>query len=250
MKLRYLTVIGIGWLSLQASVFAKEGPAPTSKSLQTQADKRSYTIGADIGKSLREQDFTITPMFNKGFDDAYNNKPLLMTVDEMKNTIVELQKEVIEQQQKKLKEMSSKNMKIGAEFLSKNKTKSGVVSLPSGLQYKIIKAGKGPSPTESSIVKVEYEGKLINGDVFDSTYKRGEPAEFQVNQVIPGWQEALQKMKTGAEWQLYIPAKLAYGERGFMNPTGVSIEPNETLIFKVHLLAILDSNDDKAAKKS
>ena len=249
MKLRYLMVIGVGLLGLQASAFAKENPALASKSLQTQADKRSYTIGADIGRSLREQDFKITPMFNKGFDDAYNGKPLLMTSDEMKDTIANLQKEVIEQQQKKLQDMSSKNLKKGSTFLSKNKTKSGVVSLPSGLQYKVIKAGKGNSPSESSVVQVEYEGKLINGDVFDSTYKRGQPVEFQVNQVIPGWQEALQKMKPGAEWQLYIPAKLAYGERGFMNPTGISIEPNETLIFKVHLISVKDNDDQPAAKK-
>jgi len=110
-----------------------------------------------------------------------------------------------------------------------------------------LSAGNGPVPTETSTVKVDYEGKLLNGEVFDSSYARGEPVEFQVNQVIPGWQEALQKMKQGATWELYVPAKLAYGERGFVNPTGTSIDPNATLIFKVHLISVTKSKP--AAKK-
>jgi FKBP-type peptidyl-prolyl cis-trans isomerase FklB len=217
--------------------------------LTSEQDKISYTIGADIGQSLKAQDVQIDAgLVAKGLSDAYGGKKLLMSQDEMKKTITDLQKQVVDKQQAKMKNMADKNSKKGDDFLAKNKTKAGIVALPSGLQYKVVTAGKGQSPSENSTVKVDYEGKLLDGKVFDSTYKRGEPVEFKVSQVIPGWQEALQKMKQGATWELFIPAKLAYGERGFMNPGGTSIEPNETLVFKVHLISVM--SDAKAKGKA
>ena len=240
MKLRVL--LGIGLLSLQAQAWA-------ATTLTTPEDKVSYTIGADIGQSLKKQDVQIKPeLVAEGLKDAYTGGKLQMTADEMKQTIADLQKQVIDKQQEKLKSMADKNATAGQQFLTANKAKPGIVTLPSGLQYKVVTAGNGVSPNENSTVKVDYEGKLLNGKVFDSTFKRGEPVEFKVSQVIPGWQEALQKMKMGATWQLFIPAKLAYGERGFMNPGGTSIEPNETLIFKVHLISVKnDATMDKTA---
>jgi FKBP-type peptidyl-prolyl cis-trans isomerase FklB len=122
----------------------------------------------------------------------------------------------------------------GEAFLLANKTKPGVVALPDGLQYKVIVAGTGAMPVDGDVVTVDYEGKLVNGTEFDSSYKRGEPASFPVNGVIAGWTEALKLMKTGSTWELYIPASLAYGEQG----APPAIGPNETLIFKVHLISI------------
>lgn len=134
-------------------------------------------------------------------------------------------------------DQATKNQQVGEAFLEKNKTKSGVTALPDGLQYKVIKAGQGEQPKADDVVTVNYAGRLINGKEFDSSYKRGEPATFPVNGVIPGWVEALQMMKVGSIWELYIPASLAYGEQG----APPSIGPNETLIFKVELLGVKKS---------
>ncbi len=239
----------IGLIGLGAYGWVEAAPSK----LVSETDKISYTVGADIGQSLKSQDVKINPtMVSQGLEDAYQGKSLLMTQEEMKQTVMNLQKEIMEKQQQKMKKIADKNAKAGTQFLAKNKSASDVVTLPSGLQYKVLTAGTGPTPTENSMVKVEYEGKLLNGQIFDSTYTRGEPVEFKVNQVIPGWQEALQKMQEGSTWELYIPAKLAYGERGFMNPAGTSIEPNSTLIFKVHLIAVnnnKDESDNKIIKK-
>jgi FKBP-type peptidyl-prolyl cis-trans isomerase FklB len=130
--------------------------------------------------------------------------------------------------------ISDQNAKEGAMFLTNNKGQQGVVTLPSGLQYKILNQGNGPKPSKNDIVTVDYEGKHLNGQVFDSSYQRGQPATFPVAAVIPGWQEALQMMNQGSVWELYIPAHLAYGERGAPGAIG----PNETLVFKVHLISV------------
>jgi len=129
---------------------------------------------------------------------------------------------------------AEQNQKTGAAFMQTNKHQPGVVTLPSGLQYKILEEGTGKHPTKSDVVTVDYEGTLVNGQVFDSSYKRGQPASFPVTGVIAGWQEALPLMKTGATWMLYVPSQLAYGERG----AGGMIGPNEALVFKVHLISI------------
>ena len=193
---RLQILIGIGILSLQLPAFAADNTANGASQLKSESDKISYTIGADMGKGLRTQDVKINPdLLGQGLKDAYTGNKLKMTQEEMKNTIQAFQQQMVAKHQEKAREMATKNEKIGQDFLTKNKAKNGVVTLPSGLQYKVVTAGKGQSPNENSVVKVDYEGKLIDGQVFDSTYERGQPVEFQVNRVIPGCQEALQKMK-------------------------------------------------------
>jgi FKBP-type peptidyl-prolyl cis-trans isomerase FklB len=130
--------------------------------------------------------------------------------------------------------LADQNLKAGQAFLEANKTQPGVTTLADGLQYKVLEQGSGPKPTKSDMVTVDYEGKLINGQVFDSSYQRGQPITFPLSAVIPGWQEALQLMNAGATYELFIPAQLAYGERGAPGAIG----PNEALVFKVHLIAV------------
>jgi FKBP-type peptidyl-prolyl cis-trans isomerase FklB len=153
--------------------------------------------------------------------------------------LMQLQKEMQEKQQAKAAAEGDANKKEGDAFLAANKTKEGVVTLPSGLQYKILKEGNGPKPTASDSVVCNYKGTLINGTEFDSSYKRGEPATFPVTGVIKGWTEALQLMPVGSKWQLFIPPDLAYGPRG---TPGGPIGPNATLIFEVELISIKDKN--------
>ena len=158
---------------------------------------------------------------------------------------MEVQKQMQAKQQEKLKEAGDANKKEGEAFLAANKGKEGVVILPSGLQYKILKEGAGPKPTASDSVVCNYRGTLINGAEFDSSYKRGQPATFPVSGVIKGWTEALQLMAVGSKWQLFIPSELAYGERG----AGADIGPSSTLIFEVELLSIEDKSKDKSPDK-
>ncbi len=193
-------------------------------------DKVSYALGLSIGnnflnsgiKDLQVEDFV------KGLTDVLNEKQPDITYDEAKEVIneffIKLQKEKMEI-----------NKKAGEEFLHINKGKAGVVELPSGLQYQVLKQGNGAKPKATDKVKCHYHGTLINGTVFDSSVQRGQPAVFGVNQVIPGWVEALQLMPVGSKWRLFIPSNLAYGEQG----AGEMIEPNSTLIFDVELLDIV-----------
>lgn len=250
MKSKLITALGLSLIvaNVQAAAVSadakKDGgtakAAETNSALKSDSDKLSYTIGADIGENLKSQNIDVNPsVVSKGLTDALTGQKLLMTKEQMQETISNLQKKLVEEQKKKFEESSQKNASAGKAFLEKNKAQKGVVTLPSGLQYKIVDEGKGASPTENDFVTVDYEGKLTNGEVFDSSYQRGKPVQFKVSQVITGWQEALQKMKSGATWELFIPPELAYGERGLGGPIG----PNETLVFKVHLISI-----DKEAK--
>ena len=218
-------------------------PAP----LKTRKEKFSYALGMDIGTqvggSLKKQsvevDWNLTA---EGLKDAMSGGKTRMTQEEAKAVLDEVQAEVRKEQQEKLQQAAATNKAEGEKFLAANKTKEGVVTLPSGLQYKILKAGDGPKPTASDQVVCNYRGTLIDGTEFDSSYKRGQPATFGVGQVIKGWTEALQLMPVGSKWQLFIPSNLAYGERG--EPRG-GIEPNATLIFEVELLSIVDKNAGK-----
>jgi len=149
--------------------------------------------------------------------------------------MAEFQQRMIARQQEMLRKEAETNLAAGNAFLEENKGKPGVVVLPSGLQYKVLEEGTGRTPTATDRVKVHYQGTFVNGEEFDSSYRRNQPAEFQVNRVIAGWTEALQLMKEGAKWQLFIPADLAYGERG--RPP--SMPPNSTLIFEVELIEVL-----------
>jgi FKBP-type peptidyl-prolyl cis-trans isomerase FklB len=209
----------------------------TGLTLTTQKQKASYALGMKIGSDLKRQgvstsvDAAITA---RGLKDALSGSKLLLTDDQEKSALMQLQSDVHAAQDAKAKEASGPAHKAGEAFLAENKSKEGVVSLPSGLQYKILTAGTGPKPTANDTVTCNYKGTLLNGKEFDSSYKRGQPASFPVSGVIKGWTEALQLMPVGSKWQLFIPADLAYGDRG----AGGDIGPGETLIFEVELISI------------
>lgn len=211
-----------------ASLFA----ADSTINLQDQKERTSYALGVNFGNNLRSQGVDVNfETLMKGMQDGVDNKPKL-TETELRETFANLRTQITAHMQEKAKE----NLAEGQKFLAENAKREGVKSLPSGLQYKVISEGSGASPSTNDEVSVTYTGKLINGTVFDSSEKHGgQPAKFRVNRVIKGWTEALPLMKKGAEWELYIPANLAYGER----PTP-AIPANSTLIFNVKLLDIHD----------
>ncbi len=204
-------------------------------SLNTDSAKLSYAMGFKTGEAMKAHSVTInTQNFSAGLQDGYTGQKPAISDQEMQTLLTAMQKQMVEKMQQKYTEVAAKNQQEGEAFLAKNGKEAGIVTLPSGLQYKIVNPGAGTSPTATDTVTVNYEGTLINGTVFDSSYKRGQPATFKVNQVIKGWQEALQLMKPGATWMLYIPSNLAYGPQGSMGAIG----PNETLIFKVDLISV------------
>lgn len=212
--------------------------ATTAASSQTDTNNLSYAMGFKTGQAMKTRTITInTSEFSQGLQDGYSGVQPRVSDQVMQTALTNMQQEMMKKMQAQYAEVAAKNQKEGADFLDKNEKLPGVVTLPSGLEYKIIDAGKGDAPTATDTVTVNYEGNLINGTVFDSSYKRGKPAIFKVNQVIKGWQEALQLMKPGATWMLYIPSNLAYGSQGSMGDIG----PNETLIFKVHLISVQKS---------
>lgn len=218
----------------KAPVTTKSGTALT---LKTQKEKASYALGMKIGGDLKRQgvNTAVDPAIAaRGFKDALAGSKPLLTEDEEKAALTQLQTEVRGAQEAKAHEAGAANRKEGVAFLAANKSKEGVVTLPSGLQYKILTAGTGAKPTASDTVTCNYRGTLIDGKEFDSSYKRGEPASFQVGGVIKGWTEALQLMPVGSKWQLFIPPDMAYGDRG----AGADIGPGATLIFEVELLSI------------
>lgn len=222
-----------------ASSQASGSAAPESP-LKTNKERASYALGVQIGSSLRRQDVDIDPaIFAQGMKDAMEGGKLLLTPQEGQAALMQLQKDVQTGKEAAAKAVSESNKKQGDAFLAANKTKPGVVTLPSGLQYKILKEGTGPKPTTNDTVKCNYVGTMVDGTEFDSSEKHGGPATFQVTQVIKGWTEALQLMPVGSKWQLFIPPDLAYGERG---APGGQIGPNATLIFEVELLAIVPNN--------
>jgi FKBP-type peptidyl-prolyl cis-trans isomerase FklB len=203
--------------------------------LDTQTDKASYAIGLNIGKSMKRDGVDVNAdLLLKGMKDALADAKPLLTDEEMQQVLTTLQNEVRKHQQEVYQEALKKNKEEGDAFLEANKAKPDVVTLPSGLQYKILQAGDGPKPTATDTVNCNYRGTLINGTEFDSSYKTGKPAQFAVSRVIKGWTEALQLMPVGSKWELYIPPSLAYGERG----GGATIGPDSTLIFQVELVSI------------
>jgi FKBP-type peptidyl-prolyl cis-trans isomerase FklB len=203
--------------------------------LKTQKDKVSYAIGMNIGKSLHKDSVDIDPaIFARGVKDALTSAKPLLSDEEMKTVLTALQGQLRQQQEVAARTAGEANRKAGEAFLAENKTKDGVVTLPSGLQYKIITPGTGPKPTATDTVVCNYRGTLLDGTEFDSSYKRGQPATFPVSGVIKGWTEAVQLLPVGSKWQLFIPASLAYGDRG----AGPDIGPDSTLIFEVELVSI------------
>jgi FKBP-type peptidyl-prolyl cis-trans isomerase FklB len=204
--------------------------------LKDAKQKSSYAIGMDIGSNFKRQEIDIdAKALAAGLADALSGKPQ-MTEAESKQVLNDFRTSMMAKMQEKDKAAGEKNVKAGEDFLAANAKKEGVKTTASGLQYKVLKSGdgKGKTPKATDTVKVHYHGTLIDGTVFDSSVERGEPAEFPVNGVIPGWTEVLQLMKEGDKWQVYIPSKLAYGERG----AGGKIGPNATLIFDVELLKV------------
>ncbi len=204
--------------------------------LKTDKDSVSYSIGLDVGRTFQRQGIEVTPeAFLQGLKDAADTSgKCLLTDEQIRATMMAFQQKMMAKQQEKMMKESGPATIEGTKFLEENKSKPGVVATASGLQYKVITAGKGKKPSASNEVKVHYRGTLINGTEFDNSYKRGEPISLPISGVIPGWTEALQLMPVGSKWELYIPANLGYGN----NPSG-PIPPGSTLIFEVELLGIV-----------
>ena len=217
-------------ISLPALASAQEAPA-----LKTEKDMLSYAMWMDLGNQLKRQSVEIDPaVFDRGLKDALSGGKTLLTEEEAKVALGELRKAITTRQAEAAKVAGEKNKAEGEAFLAANKAKEGVVTLPSGLQYKVLTTGTGTKPTLNDTVVCQYRGTLVNGKEFDSSYKRKEPATFPVKSVIKGWTEVLQLMPVGSKWQVFIPSALAYGERG----AGADIGPNATLIFEIELVAI------------
>lgn len=212
----------------------------TAPILKTTQDSLSYAIGLSLANFYKQQNITNinTALVTRAINDVKNNKPML---DEQQSNAV-----MIGYMQKAKAEKAAGSKKIGQDFLAANSKKPGVVTLPSGLQYTIVKTGTGPKPALTDMVRVHYHGTLIDGKVFDSSVDRGEPIELAVNGVIPGWTEALQLMPVGSKWKLFIPSNLAYGDQ----QAGPMITPGSTLVFDVELLAIVKKPAATAAPDS
>lgn len=204
--------------------------------LKTQDDSVSYSIGQNIGSNLKDPSMKINfEILIQGMKDASSGAASLMTPEQMQSVMMGFNQRMMAKRNEEMNAVKEQNKKAGNEFLEANKKKEGVKTLASGLQYKILVEGKGLSPTKDDKVKVHYRGTLMDGREFDSSYSRNEPAVFGVTQVIKGWTEALQLMKAGSKWMLYIPSELAYGDKG----AGEMIGPGEILIFEVELLEIV-----------
>lgn len=216
-------------ISLLLSVFC----APLfAADIKTNEQKYSYAIGFQIGNNLKNENVKVdVDLIAQAIKDVMGGKDLKVSMEEMQAAVLEIQK----QQQEERLAQGKKSKEAGEKFLAENKKKKGIKTLENGIQYKVLTKGKGDKPKPTDTVEVHYKGTLIDGKEFDSSYSRGQPATFGVNQVIKGWQEVLPMMKTGAKWQVYIPADLAYGARG----AGANIGPNETLIFDIELLKIV-----------
>jgi FKBP-type peptidyl-prolyl cis-trans isomerase FklB len=236
------------------SAGAKEPAKAPAKSAEagqfkTKKEKFSYALGMNIGtgvsQNLKKQAVEFDPkLVVDGLKDSLSGGKTLMTPEEAQAVLREVQVEVQKEQQEKMKQAADKNKTGGEAFLAANKDKEGVVTLPSGLQYKILTEGTGPKPTQDDSVVCNYRGTLVDGKEFDSSYKRGQPATFPVKGVIKGWTEALQLMPVGSKWQLFVPPSLAYGEQG----AGADIGPNSTLIFEVELISIQEKPKPQEAK--
>ena len=243
MKAKWILVAALGLWAIPAG--AQNSSAPTTQTPSTQApttqkDKVSYGIGVGVARTLKNQGIDVnTDLLMKGLRDALSGQKLAMSDDDLNNTMSALQQEVNQRQQQARAKEADDNKKAGDTFLADNGKKDGVVTLPSGLQYKIVKTTDGQKPTDADTVTCNYRGTLIDGTEFDKS-EAGKPATFQVGMVIPGFKEALKLMPVGSTWQFFIPGDLAYGERGAGNVIG----PNTTLIFEVELLSIKDKTSN------
>jgi FKBP-type peptidyl-prolyl cis-trans isomerase FklB len=221
------------WLALLGMVLLTAQCAQEPAELKTEKDKVNYGIGVSIGKSFKQQGMEVdVDLMVKGLKDELTGKKLLLSDDELRKTMTAYQQELRQKQMQARQTAGMDNKKAGEDFLAENKKKEGVVTLPSGLQYQILKAGEGRKPTTADTAEVRYRGTLVNGKEFDSS--GSDTRTFKLAEIIPGWREALQLMPVGSKWRLVVPSELAYGERGM----GQAIMPNSTLIFEVELVAI------------
>lgn len=208
--------------------------AGEERELKSTQEKESYSLGYQFGENLKKQGLDINlDIYTSGIRDALGEKEPRMSEEEIRATLTKLRQRLWTEQQKALREKAEKNLADEKAFLAENGKKEGVKTLPSGLQFKILKEGSGRSPKAGDMVSVHYRGTFIDGKEFDSSYKKGKAADLQVDGVIPGWAEALQMMKEGSKWQLFVPAELGYGKRG-QGP----IPPNSALIFEIELISI------------
>jgi FKBP-type peptidyl-prolyl cis-trans isomerase FklB len=204
--------------------------------LKDQKDRISYSYGVDTATKLKNMPVGVDlDLFMKGIKDGLSGTKLLMTDQEIRETLIVLQKEITAKSEEQKKALAQKNKKEAEAFLSENKKKEGVITLPSGLQYKVLREGTRKTPTDTNWVRIHFRGTLIDGTVFEDTYKSfGQPIAFMLNGMIPGWAEALRLMKEGAKWQLFIPPDLAFAERGAGPLTG----PNAALIYEMELISV------------
>jgi FKBP-type peptidyl-prolyl cis-trans isomerase len=224
------------WISiLVLTALPAHAAAQGAPALATEKDKLSYAMGMDLGSQLKARSVDIDPsVFERGLKAALAGEPTLLTPEEAKSVIAELQKAMAVKMAAAAKAVGDNNKAEGEAFLAANKAKEGVVTLPSGLQYKVLTAGTGEKPTVDSTVVCQYRVALVDGKEVDSSYKRGQPATLPVKTVVKGWSEALQLMPVGSKWQVVIPPALAYGERG----AGADIGPNATLVVELELVSI------------
>ena len=222
-------------LTYLAGCAPEEASSASELKLDTPKNRISYTIGVNIGQDFKSQNMDVDPdLLLMGLKDTLSGKELQLTEEEMVQEIQNFQQEMQAKMAAEMEVKAAENKASGEAFLAENAKQEGVVVTESGLQYKIIEPGQGDSPGPADVATVHYRGTLIDGTQFDSSYDRGQPASFPVGGVIAGWSEALQLMKPGAKWQLFIPAELAYGERG----AGQDIGPNSTLLFDVELISV------------
>lgn len=220
--------LSLGIALMPLSTAWAQAPAAGKAEFKSAKDKASYAIGLQIGKGLKMQQAEVNPdLIARGLRDALGSEAALLTDQEIEQALEQFQEETIAH-------VAEKAKREGEAFLAANAKKPGVTTTASGLQYKILAKGNGPVPTANDMVTTNYRGTLVDGHEFDNSYKRGQPASFRVGGVIPGWAEALQMMPAGSKWQLFVPAKLAYGDRGVPG----AIPPNSTLVFEVELLGI------------
>ena len=224
-------------LSLAALLCRAEGEPP----LRDELARDSYALGYEFGGRIRKQGLEVdVETLISAMRSGLAGKDPAMSANEMGEALRELRKKVMIVAKRRSDEAAALNLQKSSAFLAENKTKEGVITLPSGLQYKVIRVGSGPVPKAADTVKVNYRGTLIDGTEFDNSQKRGEAAAISVKSAIKGWSEALRLMKTGSKWQLFVPAELAYGKRQFGR-----IPPNSTLIFELELLSITPEGDGK-----
>ena len=233
MAKQWTVVLGLALLAVPAA-------AQDTPTFKTPKEKFSYALGMEIGNGFRKQALDLDPdSVGKGFADAFSGGKTLLTEDEMRAVLTSAQEEYKKKQAALRAEKAQAALKQGEAFLAANKNKEGVVTLPSGLQYKILKAGTGEKPEFNETVVCNYRGTLLDGTEFDSSAKHNGPATFPLKGVIKGWAEALQLMPVGSKWQLFVPPQMAYGETG----SGLVVPPNSTLVFEVELLSIKEKGE-------